>query len=73
MENANKGQRSRKLSKIHKLLQKIYSKLQLYGKTIEQAKMKEEMDMDRWTPMGIWRIKEENNMSAYILPSEKGR
>ena len=35
VENTNESQRHRKLSRIHKLLQKIYSKLQSYGKTIK--------------------------------------
>ena len=47
MENANESQRHRKFPSICKLLQKIYSKLQSYGKTIKQVEREKEMDMEQ--------------------------
>ena len=53
IEDTNKNQGSRKLPGICKFLQKVHLELQSYSKTIEKIEMKEGMDMDRGTPMGI--------------------
>ena len=53
MENTDESQRYRKLLRIHKLLQKIYSKLQSHGKTIKQIEEKEGMDMEQRTLEGF--------------------
>jgi len=46
MENTNKSQGHRKLLRICKILQKIYSKFQLHSKTIKQVERKKGMNME---------------------------
>ena len=46
MENAGESQRCRKFPRICELLQKIYSKLQLHGKTIKQVEREKGLDME---------------------------
>ena len=46
MEDIYKSQRHRKLPGVYKLLSKIYSKLQLYSKTIEWTQRQEGMNME---------------------------
>ena len=71
IKDTNKNQRSGKLSRICKFLQKIHPELQSYSKTIKWVKRKEGMGMNRRTSIGIWRIKREDNKPT--LPSEERR
>ena len=73
MKDANKNQKSRKLPRICKFLQKVHLELQSYSKTIEQVKRKEGVDMDKKTPMGIQGIKRKDNKPTSTFSSEKGR
>ena len=73
IEDTNQGQESGKFPRIHKFLQKIYSKLQLYSKTIEWAKNKKGKDMDWRILGGFWGTKKKDNKSTSTLSSKKRR
>ena len=53
MEDTNKGQRCRKLPRAHKFLLTVHPKLQLHGKTLEQTKGQEGLEMGRRTSESI--------------------
>ena len=73
IEDTNKNQESRKLSRTCKFLQEVHPELQSYGKTIEQVERKEEIGMDREIQMNIQEIKGKANKSTCIFPSKNRR
>ena len=58
MENANESQRHRKFPRICKLLQRIYSKLQLYSKTIKQVEREKGMTWNKEHQKAFEELKE---------------
>jgi len=53
MEDTNEGQRYRKLPSVHKFLLTVHLKLQPYGKTLEQTKRQEGLEIRRRTSESI--------------------
>ena len=51
----------------------IHQKLQLYGKTSEQTKRKERVEIGKWTPENIQKVKEQNHKltSTHSLKEER--
>ena len=73
MENTYKSQRCRKFPGVHKLLSKIYLKFQLYSKTTEWIKKKEEMDMEWGTQQGLQETQGKDNKLTSTLSFKERR
>ena len=73
MEDTNKDQGCRKLSRVCELLQTIHSKLQPHSETTKWTKGKEKVRMERRTPTGLWQTQEQNNKSTGTLSFEERR
>ena len=59
MENSDKSQGCRKLSRIHKLPLMIYPKLQPYSKVIKRTKKQEETDASEHAIGGVLSQKQD--------------
>ena len=74
MEDTDKDQRCRKLSRICELLQAIHSKFQPYSETIKWAERKERMGVKRRTSMSLNELKDKiTSQPVLSLPKRKGK
>ena len=73
MEDPNKDQGYRKLSRICELLQMIHLKLQLHSKATKQTEEKERMGVERRTPTSLWGTQGQDNKSTSTLSFKERR